>query len=438
MQTDNFIIGLDIGTQYIKASASSVQDNTLMYGSVVESQGTDKNGITDIKALSSAIKKVMSKLEVKISNNIKTAFVCIQPEYVKLIDTKGHATVLSDEVTQYEIDKALDGAQLASLEQNEEIIDIIVNKYYVDDTVYKDPLGVKGRHLDIKAQLVTAKREYVESIYEAMANAKLKVAGTGLGSVAASSLLLSRKDLLNGAILIDTGANMTRATLFKDNRLVDSDVINLGGKSITRDIAIVMKTSLLEAEEVKKGYANDQLTLDEEKYNLIEEIIKARVEEIMSFVERFSDKYATDESIKKVVVYGGGLCGFTNINKLYKSTMNKSTNFVTSDIIRDDSVFNIQSGGLAYHLLTAIHCKGAIDDMVIADNESGDDNRQETISNEDFSGRHQNQFGSRHEMEPDNGYESEEDYLDDESIFGKISEWFIDLKNKIINKIRGN
>lgn len=434
MQTDNFIIGLDIGTQYIKASASSVQDNTLMYGSVVESQGTDKNGITDIKALSSAIKKVISKLEVKISRNISTAFVCIQPEYVKLLDTQGHASVLSDEVTQYEIDKALDGAQLISLEPGEEIVDIIVNKYYVDDTVYRDPLGVKGRHLDIKAQLVTAKKDYIESIYDAMAMAKLKVAGTGLASVAASSLLLTKRDLLNGAILIDTGANMTRATLFKDNKLVDSDVINLGGKSITRDIAIVMKTSLLEAEEVKKGYAKGELTLEEEKYNLVEEIIKARVEEIMSFVERFTDKYASDEDIRKVVIYGGGLCGFTNINKLYESTMNKSTNFVTSDIIRDDSVFNIQSGGLAYHLLTAIHCKGAIDDMVRSDNESVDEKSTETISDDDFFRKYQNQFNVKQETEHENRYDSDDDYLEEESIFDKIREWFINLKNKIINK----
>ena len=434
MQTDNFIIGLDIGTQYIKASASSVQDNTLMYGSVVESQGTDKNGITDIKALSSAIKKVISKLEVKISRNINTAFVCIQPEYVKLLDTQGHASVLSDEVTQYEIDKALDGAQLISLEPGEEIVDIIVNKYYVDDTVYRDPLGVKGRHLDIKAQLVTAKKDYIESIYDAMAMAKLKVAGTGLASVAASSLLLTKRDLLNGAILIDTGANMTRATLFKDNKLVDSDVINLGGKSITRDIAIVMKTSLLEAEEVKKGYAKGELTLEEEKYNLVEEIIKARVEEIMSFVERFTDKYASDEDIRKVVIYGGGLCGFTNINKLYESTMNKSTNFVTSDIIRDDSVFNIQSGGLAYHLLTAIHCKGAIDDMVRSDNESVDEKSTETISDDDFFRKYQNQFNVKQETDHENRYDSDDDYLEEESIFDKIREWFINLKNKIINK----
>lgn len=434
MQTDNFIIGLDIGTQYIKASASSVQDNTLMYGSVVESQGTDKNGITDIKALSSAIKKVISKLEVKISRNINTAFVCIQPEYVKLMDTQGHASVLSDEVTQYEIDKALDGAQLISLEPGEEIVDIIVNKYYVDDTVYRDPLGVKGRHLDIKAQLVTAKKDYIESIYDAMAMAKLKVAGTGLASVAASSLLLTKRDLLNGAILIDTGANMTRATLFKDNKLVDSDVINLGGKSITRDIAIVMKTSLLEAEEVKKGYAKGELTLEEEKYNLVEDIIKARVEEIMSFVERFTDKYASDEDVRKVVIYGGGLCGFTNINKLYESTMNKSTNFVTSDIIRDDSVFNIQSGGLAYHLLTAIHCKGAIDDMVRSDNESVDEKSTETISDDDFFRKYQNQFNVKQETDHENRYDSDDDYLEEESIFDKIREWFINLKNKIINK----
>lgn len=433
MQTDNFIIGLDIGTHYIKASALSVQDNTLMYGSVVESQGTDKNGITDIKALSSAIKKVISKLEIKISRNIKSAFVCLQPEFVRLIDTQGHAAVLGDSVTQYEIDKALDGAQLISLLPNEEIVDVVINRYYVDETAYRDPVGVKGRNLDIQGQLVTAKKEYVESLYDAMAGAKLKVSGTGLGSVSAASLLLTKRDRTNGAILVDTGANTTRATLIKDDRIMDSEIFNLGGKSITRDIAIVMKTSLLEAEEIKKGYAKDELTLDEEKYSLIEEIIKARVQEIMSFVEKFSAKYAHDDQIKKVIIYGGGLCGFKNINKLYKSAINQSTNFVTSDIIRDDSVFNIQSGGLVYHLQSAIHCKGAIDEIVKADNEERSTSK-ETISDEDFFKKYQNQFDSKAVPSDEHEEELNEDYLSAEGIFEKIRIWFINLKNKIMNK----
>lgn len=434
MQTDNFVIGLDIGTQYIKASALSLQDNTLMYGSVVESQGTDKNGITDIKALSSAIKKVISKLEVKISRNISSAFVCIQPEYVTLKDTQGHAGVLGDTVTQYEIDKALDGAQLITLSPDEEIVDIIVTKYYVDDIVFGDPCDVKGRNLDIQAQLVTAKKEYVESIYDAMANAKIKVAGTGLASEAAASLLLTKSDRRNGVILVDTGANATRVSLYKDDRLADFDLIRLGGKSITRDIAIVMKTSLLEAEEIKKGYSKDELTLDEEKYSLVEQIIQARVLEIMAFIEKFSAKYADDDKIRKVVVYGGGLCGFNNINKLYKSTPNKSTNFVTSDIIRDDSVFNIQSGGLAYRLLNAIHCKGAIDELVKSEEQGLKDSRTETISDEDFYRKYANKFAGTHGSDSYVDEADEDDQDAGEPIFEKIRSWFIKMKNKIINK----
>lgn len=433
MQTDNFIIGLDIGTHYIKASALSVQDNTLMYGSVVESQGTDKNGITDVKALSSAIKKVVSKLEVKISRNIKSAFVCLQPEFVRLIDTQGHAAVLGEAVTQYEIDKALDGAQLISLPPDEEIVDVLITRYYIDETAFRDPMGVKGRNLDIKGQLVTAKKDYVESLYDAMAGAKLKVSGTGLGSVAAASLLLTKRDWTNGAILVDTGANTTRATLIKEDRIMDSEVFNLGGKSITRDIAIVMKISLLEAEEIKKGFAQDELTLDDEKYALIEEIIKARVQEIMSFVEKFSEKHSHEEMIKKVIIYGGGLCGFKNINKLYKSGINQSTNFVTSDIIRDDSVFSMQSGGLVYHLQSAIHCKGAIDEMVKADDEEGNTN-VETISDEEFFKKYQDQFGAQHEKSNEHQGEDMEDDLGLEGIFEKIRIWFMKLKNKIMNK----
>jgi hypothetical protein len=72
--------------------------------------------------------------------------------------------------------------------------------------------------------------------------------------------------------------------------------------------------------------------------------------------------------------------------------------------------------------------------MVRSDNESVDEKSTETISDDDFFRKYQNQFNVKQETDHENRYDSDDDYLEEESIFDKIREWFINLKNKIINK----
>lgn len=435
MQMDHFVIGLDIGSHYIKASALSTTDESFMVSALVESQGMDKNEIVDVKALGNAVKKAIQKLEVKISRNITSVFLCIQPEHLRFYETKGHAELFGDAVTQRELDIAMDSAQMVSVEDEDEIVDMLISKYYVDETIYGNPLGVRGSNFDFTGQLATAQKKYVEKLYDALALAKVKVAGTGVSTVGAGSILLSRSDWQKGAVIVDSGAHTTRAVYVKNHQVVDISSVQLGGKNITRDLAIVLKISLLEAEELKKSYARGTLAREDNDYHMIEDIIKARIEEITSFVEKFVMKHQETGEVKKLVVYGGGLCGFNAINKMYKSALNLSTNFITSDIIRDDSVLTIQSSGLAYHLLSAIHCKGAIDEM-IRQEEHQLEEVSTSASDEDFFKKYQMKFGEENvEVNRMNSDNDEDEYLDDDedsSIFQRIRDWFVNLKNKII------
>lgn len=430
MQQDQLIIGIDIGSQYIKASALSMQDESFMVSAVVETQGVEKGNIVDVKSLGSSIKKAIGKLEVKVSKNIKAAFVCIQPEYVTLKDTRGHAELFGDEVSQREMDIALDSAQRLMVDDQHEIIDIMVSRYYVDDTIYANPMGIKGKNFDFEGQIVTAEKTLVDSLYDAMAQAKVEVLGTGLSSLAAASLLLTPGDLQKGTVLVDTGAHHTRAVFFKNQRVQTLETVKLGGKNITRDLAIVLKISLLEAEELKKSFAKGTLTEDHDQYDLIKEIIEARIQEMMNFVENFIGKQEGQGPLRKVVVYGGGLCGFREVNKLYKSTLNLSTNFVTSDIIRDDGVLTIQSSGLAYNLKNALHLQGAIQELIRKEMESIPD--EHTLGEEDFFKKYELKFGKEqlyHEREEE--FEDEDEEIEDEGIIQRIRIWFQSMINKI-------
>lgn len=356
MQTDNFIISLDVGTQYIKASALSVTDQSVIHGSREETKGITKEGQILPMELGEAIKNVINKLEGILNRKVKSAYVSVPMDFVRLMEAEGHSIIVNGHVTQQELNHSVDGAKRVFHNQDEEVIDFIMSKIMIDETLYKNPCGIKGEKLSVYGQAVLGQRGYIKALQEAMNNAGILLAGFGLGQMGAASLLLSKKDMRDGVILVDTGASSTQMTLFKNQRIHDFSSIKMSGKNITKDISIVLKKTLLEAESLKKAYGKGQRDFTDIDGKLLEEVIEARINEIMGYVEEFMKKHEVVLPYK-VVIYGGGLCGFINIHNLYKSDLKQSTNFITSDIIRDDTVLHIQSSGIAYRLLSEVSCE---------------------------------------------------------------------------------
>lgn len=241
MQTDNFIISLDVGTQNIKASALSTSDQTVIYGALEESKGISREGEILPKELCEAIKNVINKLELKIKRKIKSSFISIPSEFVHLISSEGHSLVLDEEVSQRELDEAKESIKRVFHGPDEVVVDQMISKYSVDDTLYRNPCGVKGKKLSLYGQVALAKKDFIEALKMAMDMALVEISGMGLASEGAASLLLTKTDLREGVVLVDAGASSTRLTLFYNQKIEDFEWIKLGGQNITKDISIVMK-----------------------------------------------------------------------------------------------------------------------------------------------------------------------------------------------------
>ncbi len=429
MQTDNFIISLDIGTQYIKASALSVQDQTLIYGALEDAKGISKVGKIIPEELGEAIKNAINQLELKIQRKISSVFVSMPNEYTRVVPTQGQCYTNNNEVSQRELNETKEGAKRVFHDQNEEVVDLIISKYVLDDTLYNNPCQVTGEKLEIHGQAVLGQKDFIQGLYMAMDKANLKISGLGLASEGAASLLATKKDLRDGVVLVDTGASSTKMIFYRNQKIEDFELVKIGGRNITKDISIVMEKTMVEAEDLKKAYGKGERALNEADGQLLEDVIKARVNEIMGFVEEFIKKQG-DSSISKVICHGGGLCGFINIPNLYKTTLKQSTNFMTSDIIRDDTVLHILSGGIAYRLLSSISCEEQKEQFTnLVD---------ETLNGSSVSG----EFGTKSQNNLREKYREtaygtdEEDYEslgEDEVNENKFVTWIKNIINKIKN-----
>lgn len=368
MNENHFIVGLDIGTYYIKASAIATEDKSTVYESLVESTDNFLN-IRDKKYLKQQIVNSIAILEEKIENKIKHVFLTIDPEFTKMKKSEG--IVLLDEmpVDKKDIIRAIDKSLSQVKSNNDEIIDTVISRYLVDGVSYDNPIGVEGRVLEVQLKAFLSDRDYVERQNKLLNSIGLNLVGVGVSNNTASNILLTDKDKENGTFLIDVGASKTRVSYFLNNELKSIEVFPFGGHSITNDIAIVLEKSRGESEKLKKSISTltDKNVIDSESSNvdkddqkkneeleILDEIIKARVIDMMDNINTYIKSVEKNLSGKKAVIHGGGIAKIRNISKTVNNNLIIPTNVITSDIIDGNSIFTFQVSGLVYSLLEVL------------------------------------------------------------------------------------
>ena len=144
---------------------------------------------------------------------------------------------------------------------------------------------------------------------------------------------------VNGAVIIDLGANITSVGVFLNNKIIFSDSIPIGGLHITSDIVRGLGTKSEDAEKIKilhgstlshetDEYINLDIPIISDQGDIITQkipkamltaIIKPRVEEIFELIQERLDQLTPNSNyINKVILCGGG-ANLNNIRELASS-----------------------------------------------------------------------------------------------------------------------
>ncbi|GEM_PF-927799 len=354
MPGDQFITGLDLGSYYIKASAITGRNGDIIFSAYGESEGMEDGKITDSVRFLSSVRKVLRQLEIKTGNPVDRIFLSIDSNYVRAEMNRGSSGIGGGQVKDSDLYRALNNSMLVAKQKDEEIVDLLVSEYKIDGIAFTNPRGVKGNLLDVTSQVILAERPVINKIGETLQREDIMLSGTSLSVHGMANLLVQRPDRYRGVLLVDAGHTKTEFSVFRDNRVVYQDTVPLGGKNITRDLSIVLSISMDEAEELKIQFGRGNLDPNFPKYDLIEEVIRARAREILKYVRMLFIKYRGYDAIKEAYVYGGGLCGFRNISSYTEDMLKISTNYITSDIIKSEDVFTLNATGAAFNVIHEI------------------------------------------------------------------------------------
>ena len=307
MNSNDIYVSLDIGTSSVKVIIGEMVNDTLNIIGVgnVKSEGLRKGSIVDIDETVHSIKRAIEQAERMIGLKINQVIVGVTGNHVSLLPCHGVVAVSSDnrEITNEDVARVIDAAQVVSIPPEREIIDVIPKQFIVDglDEI-NDPRGMIGVRLEMEGTIITGSKTILHNTLRCVERAGLEIVDIGLQPLAAGAFALSKDEKNMGVAMIDIGGGSSTVAVFENGHLRGTSVIPVGGDHITKDLSIGLRTTTEEADKLKlkHGHAFYDHASEEEvfevsiigsdqqqQFNQLEvaDIIEARMEEIFSLVQ---------------------------------------------------------------------------------------------------------------------------------------------------------
>ncbi|MCF8000946.1 MAG: cell division protein FtsA [Halanaerobiales bacterium] len=271
MSSRRIITGLDIGTTKICtiiAEVTSNEDFEIIGIGFSPSKGLKKGVVVDIDKASNAIRESINKAQIMAGIEVESAFIGIAGSHISSINNHGVVAVSGDEkeITENDIDRVMEAAQIISLPAEEEIIHVIPREFIVDGHKgIKDPLGMSGVRLEVETHIVKGSSTSIQNLVKSVIRAGIEVDDIVLEPLASSKSVLTDDEKELGVILVDIGGGTTDIVVFHEGSIVATYVLPVGGNHVTHDIAIGLRTPISEAEKLKIHYGTTLNPVNDEE-----------------------------------------------------------------------------------------------------------------------------------------------------------------------------
>jgi len=323
------IAGLDIGTTKTCAvvAASGPEGLEIIGVGEAPSTGMRKGVVTDLEATVHAIEAATEKAERMAGVHVSHVYVGVTGEHMQSTNNRGVVAVTGEdrEVITNDVKRVVDASKIINLAADRQIIHSLPRHYTIDgqDGV-TDPVGMSGGRLEVDTHIVTGGSTFISNVLKCVHRAGLEPAGIVFEPLASSASTLLPEEKQVGVVLLDIGGGTTDIAVFADGGVVHSATIPVGGNILTNDIALGLKTTFAEAENVKRIYGSGLVRSDEADQvfqvksldgrstrevtsSQLRGIVVPRVLEIFRLAKaNIIERIPRDQVLSEVVLTGGG------------------------------------------------------------------------------------------------------------------------------------
>lgn len=254
---EKHIVGLDVGSTKVCTLIAAVRESGLdpVGLGIAESKGLKRGAVVNLEAAVDSVKKSVSEAEAMAHCEVETVYVGLAGPHIKSFNSRGVTPIptRTREIDSDDVRRVIETARAVALSPDREIIHILPQEFTVDDQYgIGDPLGMVGTRLEVNVHIVTSSTTAAQNIITAVNRSGHLVADTVLEPIAIGEAILGEDEKELGSVLVDIGGGKTNVAIYHHGAVRHTVVVPLGGELFSNDIAVGLRTTIPEAERLKR------------------------------------------------------------------------------------------------------------------------------------------------------------------------------------------
>lgn len=231
--------------------------------------GVKQGMIVNIDATVEAIKSALNQAQSMAGESVTSVYVSVGGEHVKGVNSQGNVAIRTGEVSSEELELALESARAVPLSNDERVMDVIPQEYVIDwQDGIREPRGMSGTRMDANVHVVTCAKNAVRNLTKCVSLCGIGIDGIVVEPIASASSVLADDERELGVCMLDIGGGTTDIAVYTDGAIRHTEVVSMAGGSVTKDIAMTLRTPAQHAEELKIRYACALQDLTNEKESI--------------------------------------------------------------------------------------------------------------------------------------------------------------------------
>ena len=223
------------------------------------SDGLRKGVVVNLDKTITAIQAATVAAERMAGQRIESVVVSLGGTHLWSQNSTGVVAVAhpDHEIGEDDVHRVVEASRAISVASDRQVIHVIPRAYTVDgqDGV-RDAVGMTGHRLEVESNILTGAQTAVQNVIKCVHGAGFDVEDVVCAGLAAGEGILSAQEIELGVCLVEIGAGTTNVVVFNEGSARHLAVLPVGGNHVTSDIAIGLRTTLDEAENLKLNYGH--------------------------------------------------------------------------------------------------------------------------------------------------------------------------------------
>jgi cell division protein FtsA len=324
-------VAIDIGSNKIKAIIGEWNDRKelrILGVGIADSQGIRKGNILDMEAFKMNLDSALGEAEKMTGEQFSHVCLGLSGIHIDIAGRGAIVPVAGMEVTEEDVNRALDMSQNGMDTMNRTILKVVPESFGLDLEIgIKNPVGMNGKKLEVRSHIVSIGSNVLANIKKWVLDVGVEIMDIYPNILAVGEATLTKRQKELGVVVVDMGSSSSNVAVYEEGALIYAGVLPIGGEHVTSDLALGLRISIDTAEQLKLNYGDLTIRdakgkdVDEEidlskisntevigvSRNFMNEIIRARYEEIFHHIVMELKKVGRDGMLPEgIVITGGG------------------------------------------------------------------------------------------------------------------------------------